>query len=199
MQLVETPNNSQAIIQEGKTRMTITQSSASGGDYAPQSNCGFFNFSDTSKKTIRLMGEVNSGSMGLIADRSASIGQRDIHFTVENITFSQSRPTLTGDQVITKGVTNPKLVSASVSATGTVSNDKGDFINGNCTNANPRVCTFNSIFSSAPNCVTSSIDGGNYSAYHNGSLTSSSISVTTNNTTSGALSSVAFTLICHGE
>jgi hypothetical protein len=59
------------------------------------------------------------------------------------------------DVVTTPGSSNGKPVnySARVSGAGVVSNEVGDLINGNCTNATPIVCTFtSSIFSAAPNC-----------------------------------------------
>ena len=48
----------------------------------------------------------------------------------------------------------PVIYSARISASGVVSNEVlGDFIDGNCTNTNPMVCTFGtSKFSEAPNC-----------------------------------------------
>ena len=43
-----------------------------------------------------------------------------------------------------------------VTTSGTVTLENKDFINGNCTAANPAVCTFNTgIFTVAPNCVAS--------------------------------------------
>lgn len=90
------------------------------------------------------------------------------------------------------------MSSASVSITGGVSNEKGpaDFITGNCTDANPSVCTINS-FSFTPNCVASAQSGADrVVAVDN-----------TNNTTvsvyqrdgTGALARTAFKLMCHGE
>jgi hypothetical protein len=47
------------------------------------------------------------------------------------------------------------VFSWTVAANGAVSGENLDVINGNCTNADPRVCTFNSpIFTVAPNCAT---------------------------------------------
>jgi hypothetical protein len=54
------------------------------------------------------------------------------------------------------GHTLPQDVfSGNVGNTGTVTNENLDWINGNCTNADPRVCTFKTgIFAVAPNCST---------------------------------------------
>jgi hypothetical protein len=52
--------------------------------------------------------------------------------------------------------------SATISSTGTVSNENLDWINGNCTNANPMVCTFNSgHFTGNPNCTVSDASTSN--------------------------------------
>lgn len=69
------------------------------------------------------------------------------------------------------------VFSALVSNTGTVTSENVDFINGNCTNADPRVCTFNGgIFSVAPNCTT---DNAAITA-----VSSSSVSIDQNGTQS---------------
>jgi hypothetical protein len=65
------------------------------------------------------------------------------------------------------------IFSATVSNTGVVSGENLDWINGDCTNANPSVCTYNSgIFTTTPNCW---IGAGNvrivsYSAEGSGSI-----------------------------
>ena len=56
----------------------------------------------------------------------------------------------------TPGVTNSVVYSSAISSNGTVSNEIGDFINGNCTNADPMVCTLNSVISGTRyNCTAS--------------------------------------------
>lgn len=52
------------------------------------------------------------------------------------------------------------VFSATVSSIGTVSAENVDWINGNCTNANPLVCTFNtSLFSAVPSCTATAVSG----------------------------------------
>lgn len=109
VQLIETPNNAQTIIQEGNGR------TGHSGSTAPVRVCGNFNFNDTSKRTVRLMYEKDGGTYLVYADRSSTIGQRDIHFTVENITFSENRPVLTGGTNVTPGITNQIIEDLSVS------------------------------------------------------------------------------------
>lgn len=67
---------------------------------------------------------------------------------------------------------------AEVSASGVVSGENFDWINGNCTNATPSVCTFNSaIFSNSPICSISdsSSSGGVFCEFNALSSTSASI------------------------
>lgn len=84
-QLVETANNSQTITQEGNSKFGTTTGSNSGDTHAaPMSICGVFNL-DAGKTTIRLMYENNITAVNnfarVIADRSTSVGERDIHWT----------------------------------------------------------------------------------------------------------------------
>jgi len=52
------------------------------------------------------------------------------------------------------------VFSATVGSTGTVSAENVDWINGNCTNANPLVCTFNtSLFSAVASCTATAASG----------------------------------------
>lgn len=158
-QWVETANNSQTIIQEGKTRITYGGNSASAGDTNtyPVSLCGTFKFNDTSKKTLRLMYEkpyTGTGSGSILADRAAGSGQRDIHIEVKDVTSEFSRPVLTGDTLTSRGASSPDFCSAKVSATGVLSDQVGDCFS-SCTNATSPVCTFVANrwkSGSVPNC-----------------------------------------------
>lgn len=117
-QLVETPNNAQTILQEGGIRL---QSGGTSASSAPSSNpskvCGTFNFSDTSKKTIRLMYEkiATVGNPNLLGDRDGTAGQRDIHVTVRPLLSAFNRPILVGGSNVTPGLTSSSVDSFSVS------------------------------------------------------------------------------------
>lgn len=89
-QWIETPNNSQTILQEGDTRVSSgpdNSSSTSQGTQIPLRVCGSFSFSSAGQKTLRLMFEqsVNAtvNSSILTINRSATNGQRDMHITVK--------------------------------------------------------------------------------------------------------------------
>lgn len=89
-QVIETPNSSTSILQEGGDRVNKTYIIGAQDTSPSSSVCGTFSFSDTSKKTLRLMREqVTVGSPSfhnLYADRYNSLGQRDIHVTVRPLT-----------------------------------------------------------------------------------------------------------------
>lgn len=53
----------------------------------------------------------------------------------------------------TLGLNNPKIYSAKISSGGVVSDETGNWINGNCTTSSPYTCTFNSgTFATLSNC-----------------------------------------------
>lgn len=118
-QVMETTNTSSAIVSEGGQRIGGGHGNAIS-TISPQKVCGFFNFSDTSKKTLRLMYEQNATSgtvSSLMADRSSGDGQRDINVTVRPLLSAYNRPILTGDQVTTTGAVNPQVFSFSYGTT----------------------------------------------------------------------------------
>lgn len=97
-QLVETSNTSSAVIQEGGSRKGVYGAS---GNRAPYSTCGTFSFSDTSKRTIRLMYEKpNANAVTVYIDRSGADGQRDMHWTVRPILSAFNRPILIDTPVV---------------------------------------------------------------------------------------------------
>lgn len=74
---------------------------------------------------------------------------------------------------------------ANVSSTGVVSGENFDWINGNCTNAIPMVCTFNTnIFSVAPICqvTTTKTSGGEFGAV----VTQNNVTIYRSNSAGGA-------------
>lgn len=90
-QIVETPNAAQTISQEGKERIdSYSEMTTAGGErflYGnPMRICGTFNFSSAGQKTLRLRFEQlvsnTVTSSVIIGDAGATLGQRDIHWTV---------------------------------------------------------------------------------------------------------------------
>jgi len=120
-QMIETANNAQVVLQEGKDRTQTGGNALTAGDTLHNNvkNCGTFLFSDTSKKTVRLMFEkpVSTGSTSVVADRSAANGQRDIRIKVNPSTRNIPAPVLTGEGVTTSGALNSVLFSVAYGTT----------------------------------------------------------------------------------
>jgi hypothetical protein len=116
-QVVETSNTSSAILTEGGQRIGGGHGNAIS-TISPQKVCGTFNFSDTSKKTLRLMYEQNATSgaaSSVMADRSSGDGQRDISVTVRPILSAYNRPILVGGQNVTPGISSQNIDNFSFS------------------------------------------------------------------------------------
>lgn len=93
-QVVETTDTSSTILSEGNSRATF---SPTGSMDLPAETCGVFNFNSAGPKTVRLMREQIAGAdSGIRADRSATLGARDIHVTVRPIDQSIPNPLLMG-------------------------------------------------------------------------------------------------------
>jgi hypothetical protein len=156
-QLVETPNNAQTILQEGKVRVQSGSGTLGSNLIRPIKVCGNFSFTSAGQKTIRLMYEqLASGSPTssvISIDRSSSVGQRDMHWEVYPLNTYQPAPLLIGS-VISGSSGIVRVESAFVTSGGVVSEAAGsDWISGNCTASNPYVCTFTSnYFSATPTC-----------------------------------------------
>lgn len=72
--------------------------------------------------------------------------------------------------------------SAKVSSTGTVSGENVDWISGNCTNANPRVCTLSVTLNNSPNCVVVDKQNTDNSNATISAISSTSVSIFTRTT-----------------
>lgn len=100
------------------------------------------------------------------------------------------------------GSSSPRLYSAKIGATGAVSNEIGDWINGNCTNASPMVCTFNSgtWSSTPPNCTISDVSTANAQfCEFNGDPGTSTMSIKCYNYLgSDQTTAIEKNVICHG-
>lgn len=83
------------------------------------------------------------------------------------------------------------VYSAQVSSTGVVSGENTDFINGNCTNANPFVCTFVvGRFTATPNCnvtFAQNVLGSTYPSVQITAQSATSISIGTSENPSGSV------------
>lgn len=205
-QIVETSSTALTILTEGGQRIGAGHGN-SISTINGQKVCGRFNFSDTSKKTLRLYYEQNVSSgtaFSILADRSANDGQRDIHVSVVPLLQSHGRPILTSDQITTPGFNNGKIYSAFVNSIGAVSREKGDLINGSCTMSGANSATFScptTKFTSSPHCSCTVSDGVVSAAnfYCQYLSTSSATSLKFFTTANGELSARNISISCHGE
>lgn len=100
-EIVETAANNVTITQEGRSRLAA-QNNVPGAAALefPINRCGDFDFTSPGQKTLRLFYEqLASGSISvsqISADASATIGQRDIHWTVYPVTQQVPMPILVG-------------------------------------------------------------------------------------------------------
>lgn len=206
-QAVTTANGSQTIDLQGKDRLQSGGSFGSVTVAHPMQVCGTFAFTSAGKKTSRLMYEQSVGGTittnQILDDAGASNGQRDIHVTARYI--DQAIPAMTiKNSIVTpsSGVVN--IVSALVtdgSSTTTVSQETGDWINGNCTNgsAGNYTCTLvTGTFSGTPNCWASLLTTAGANRFISvQSVSASSVSVHTANG-AGSDTDNDFNLFCMG-
>lgn len=208
-QLVETPNNSTTIIQEGGDRVESGINSGVGIDVRhPRKVCGTFNFSDTSKRTIRLMREQSfSGTVTANAvniNRLAIGGQYDMNVTVRPILSAFNRPILTGDQITSPNATRPVHYSASCSTGGVISNAIGSGWASSCTFGSAGVSSIvipAGKFLSTPNCFPVVEDNGSnaYGAkYDRVNSTATLVRVITINTSTGNATTLPYSISCDG-
>lgn len=167
-QLVETPNNAQTILQEGGGR---TGGNTSSGDSSfGRQLCGTFYFSSTSKRTVRLMYEqaVTAGTSNtILADRSASSGQRDIKFVVKPVNYTKQGVTFS-NMVSSPSDTVEKIARVRVasSCTGspcTITSQSGAWVS-SITRAGVGDYALNmaaSTFSATPTCTITAVYGQN--------------------------------------
>lgn len=109
-QLIETPNNAQTILQEGKSRKSsandLSAAIAVIGEN-PIYTCGLFTFNSAGQKTIRIMYEQSAVSSvntnDIVTDRSPSNGQHDVHITVFQKNQQFPTPVFTELQNLTAG------------------------------------------------------------------------------------------------
>lgn len=161
-QLAETSNTATTIIQEGGERTNSGMAPGVGTNlYIPVKVCGNFNFSDTSKRTIRLMYELDAGATitdnHVRIDRNASTGQRDLKITVRRrvefadaIKFTNlaTTPIATGIKIATAKITT------AAGPTCTVNSESGDWLGATTAHATGQcsIVINANIFSQTPHC-----------------------------------------------
>lgn len=95
------------------------------------------------------------------------------------------------------GANCENVSSAKIDSTGTVTDENVDFINGNCTNANPKVCTFNAgVYTSAPTCTLTTSQISGLQDVRISAQSATSVSIQTNQSSDGVATNIAFNIIC---
>lgn len=208
LQIVETPNNAQTILQEGKSRVSIQGRVPSSIENQPFRVCGTFSFSSAGQKTLRLMYEsdvtATVNSWILLADRASSNGQRDLHWEVYPLNQQMPAPVFTEvKNKVNTMASGLRVVAASIAGpsagTCVVSNESGDWISGTPTSPGTGQCSITlvgSIFSAAPSCTcTTRVNGRTCSLT---TVNTSTIASRTVLGTSGADDNAAVDIICMG-
>lgn len=174
-------NVADSILQEGGGRTAFFYdgggSGAQGtGATGPNFVCGTFNFTDTSEKIIKLAIESSlaNANLNIVADRHASYGQRDIHITVRPLLQNSLRAILTGDQVTTKGVSNPEFFTFSYGTTNSTTactaspcsylSQSGNYVSSVVRNANSEYTALMNKTYNYLSCSGSAFVGGRYLA-----------------------------------
>jgi len=166
-QLVETPNNAQTINQEGNKRISddFTAGSGNGRIDFPFNLCGEFIFNSAGKKTVRLMYEQGTGGTVtnnvIRGDRSTSVGQPDINFTVKPLTQYKGGINF-NNMVSTTKQTGVKINSASIIFSGgtpTIESQTGTWIDSITDNGtgNWTVNFTSGVWASTPRCFGSTV------------------------------------------
>lgn len=134
-----------------------------------------FNYTSSGNRSFELYTASTAGASAISNDLNSGVG-RSTQFILEYYPPASkiySLPCQSDTECTNE-------FSAKVTSTGTVSDENLDFINGNCTNANPRVCTFNtSFFAATPNCVVAPVDANSNNNIQITAQSASSISVST--------------------
>ena len=164
-QIVETPNNAQTILQEGKTRLQ-NNTADTGDQISTLRLCGTFSFASAGQKTLRVMYEQSLSAATnneVLADRDSGTGQRDIHWEVYPIDQVMPMPVI-ANSVVSKraGVTSTLDARLALSgASCTITSQSGGLSAANRTGAGRCQLTIEAgVFSAAPTCVVSADSPG---------------------------------------
>ncbi len=199
LQWVETTNNTQTIIQEGKSRAYSGHNIGVGGLNNTQIRCGIFRFTSAGFRTLRLMAEGTSSNSVIVLDRSASFGQPDLHVWMMQLSSAVNRPYLTGDQVTSKNMTKPKLCSFAVTAAGAISNPLGCTPTVGSYSGGTLAIAFSGEWSGAPNCTCTTLDNQGTCSESSATSPSSTNFDFITRTVANATSNVGAFIICHGQ
>jgi len=157
LQLVETPNSAQTISQEGKGRASVSMDNSSVS--FPARVCGTFTFASSGQKTLRLFYEQDiTGTVSnslILADASASIGQRDVHWEIYPVNQSMPVPFLIGSVTSsTTGAERIERAEINCDAASSITSQSGSWVAsiGNRSTTACAITLTSGIFSAVPAC-----------------------------------------------
>jgi hypothetical protein len=210
-QIVETPNDAQTILQEGKERVTSgsTTNSTNGNILRlPRKVCGNFDFTSAGQKTLRLMYEqVSTGTINhalILGDRDTSFGQRDIHWEVYPLNTYQPAPLLIGSVISgSSGIERVErafTLSNCTSSPCTLTSQSGGVSSVTRSGTGAYNINFSPPFSAQPTCTANCTVVGTIEAFADVIIsgTGSVSNVTCRRRDNGAVADAAFSVICMG-
>lgn len=208
-QLIETPTNAQTLTLEGGTRFQsqyLNPAAAAGQVTHPITNCSIFNWASAGTKGVRLMYEQAVASTPannfILADASASIGQRNMRWTVKPVTAASPMPLLVGSVTSnSSGLERIERADLNCDAGSAITSQSGSWVSsiGNVSGGACAVTLAAGMFSAAPSCVVSGQQTGSTPLIINASIASST-SVTIDCATDAAAACTGYdvSLICAG-
>ena len=169
-QLVETQNNSQTILQQGKGtleagfREAPVGSSGDSQQTTPVSVCGIFSFASAGKKTVRVFYEQQvSGtvvSSQIQSDLDANLGQRQIHFYVVPLAPQEGSPYWLNQVQNTASKTRVEAAQVNCDSGSAITTELGSWVAsvGNISGGACVVTLDSGIFSGNPICTAVDVD-----------------------------------------
>ncbi len=159
-QLAESSASSSTITQEGKGKIPSNNNIPSQITSNSLNLCGVFVFSSAGQKTVRLYYEQDNNNtpdyQGILADRLAGIGQRDMHWTVERMSPRQNAPLLVGSVTSnSSGAERMERAEVNCDAGSSITSQSGSWLSaiGNRSGSGCSITIASGIFSAAPVCT----------------------------------------------
>ena len=167
-QLVETPIAAQTISQIGKEQSGSGGTISSGDMQVPHKICGTFQFTSAGEKAIRVFYKkpISTTNAPFVSiDRSATLGDRDLHFEVyrigelnSSVSFKNvaATPSNSSERIARVSLAGPSGGSCAITS------QSGSWISGTPSSAGTGLCTLSFVagtFSAAPTCVCTILNG----------------------------------------
>jgi hypothetical protein len=207
-QIVETPNNAQNILQEGKSRISDINGNQNTTIGLPFRVCGNFSFTSAGQKTLRLMYEQDVTATVInnlvLTDQETIYGQRDIKWEVYPLNTYQPAPLLIGSVISgSSGIERVErafTLSNCTSSPCTLTSQSGGVSSVTRSGTGAYNINFSPPFSAQPTCTANCTVVGTIEAFADVIIsgTGSVSNVTCRRRDNGAVADAAFSVICMG-